>query len=93
VAVDPDVAAVRLEQADQVLQEHRLTRSGGSEQYRDLTGRQRQGDVLPDRLLAEPLGQVLDPDLDAHAVLLTGYPLAAPARRGPAVLNEKPTDE
>ena len=41
-------------------------------------GGQRQGDVLPDRLLAEPLGQVLDPDLDAHAVLLTGYPLAAP---------------
>ncbi len=65
-AVDDDRAVLRLEQADERLEEDRLAGAGRAEQHGDLTRGQREGDVLPDRLAAEPLGEVLDLDLDTH---------------------------
>src|SRR6266542_6584428 len=43
-----------------------IARAGRAEQHADLTGRQRQRDVTPDRLLAKRLGQALDDHLGAH---------------------------
>ncbi len=66
-ALDDDRARVRAEQPDQGLEQHGLAGAGRSEQDRDLPRRQRQGDVAPDVLATEALGQPLDRDLDAHA--------------------------
>ena len=65
-ALDHDAALVGLEQADDGLEEHRLAGAGGAEHDADLAGGDGEGDVAPDELLAEALGQVLDLDLDAH---------------------------
>ncbi len=67
LAVDPDVTTVGHEQPDQVLEEDGLAGAGGPEQHADLTGWQRQGDILPDQRLAEALRQALDLDFDTHA--------------------------
>ncbi len=65
-ALDDDRAPVGLEQADQRLEQDGLARAGRAEHHADLTGGDRQGDVAPDELLAEGLGQSLDLDLHAH---------------------------
>ena len=67
-ALDDDRALVGLEQADQGLQEHRLAGAGRTEHHADLAGRDRQGHVTPDQLLAERLAQVVDLDLHTHDV-------------------------
>src|SRR4051812_48051996 len=61
-----DRPALGLEQPHQRLQEDRLAGAGRAEHHRDLTGRQRQGDIAPDVLAAEGLGQTLDVHRDAH---------------------------
>src|SRR4051812_20530270 len=65
-ALDHDAALVRLEQADDGLEEDGLAGPGRAEHDADLAGRDGEGDVAPDQLLAETLGQVLDLDLDTH---------------------------
>ena len=60
--------ALGLQQPDQGLQEDRLAGAGRAEHHGDLAGRQGEGDVAPDVLAAEGLGQPLDLHLDAHAV-------------------------
>ena len=64
---DDDRALVRLEQADQRLQEDRLAGARRAEQDGHLTRRQGQRDVAPDPLLAERLGQVADCYFDTHS--------------------------
>jgi hypothetical protein len=65
-AVDDDRAALRLEQADQRLEEHRLAGARGAQQHGDLPRREGERDVAPDVLAAEGLGQPLDLDRDPH---------------------------
>ena len=65
-ALDEDRALVGLEQADEGLEEHGLAGAGRAEHHADLARGDRQGDVAPDELLAERLGEVLDLDLDTH---------------------------
>ena len=66
-AVDDDLAALGAQQADQRLQEHRLTGTGRAEQHADLTGGDLDRDVFPDSLGPEGLGQSLNLNSDAHA--------------------------
>ena len=65
-ALDEDRALVGLEQADERLEEDRLAGARRTEHHADLAGRDRQGHVAPDQLLAEGLGEVVDLDLDTH---------------------------
>ena len=65
-----DVALVGLEQTDQRLEEDRLAGAGRAEHHADLAGGDGEGDVAPDELLAEGLGQSVDLDLDAHGSAL-----------------------
>jgi hypothetical protein len=65
-ALDDDRAAVGLEQADEGLEEDGLAGAGRTEHHADLAGGDREGDVTPDELLAERLGEVVDLDLDTH---------------------------
>jgi hypothetical protein len=74
--VDQDPAGIGLEQADQTFQEDRFPGTGRPEHDTDLTGRQRERDVLPDPLVAKRLREVLDDDLDSqHTPPLVPRPL------------------
>src|SRR5690606_5833192 len=66
---DVDRAPLRPQQADQGLQEDRLTRARGTEQRADLARGNGERDILPNALRAEGLGQAFCSDLDAHANL------------------------
>src|SRR4029079_7480072 len=81
-ALDHDAAPVGLEQTDQRLEEHRLAGAGRAEHDRDLAGRDGEGDVAPDQLLAEGLREVGDLDLRTHTDPLPS-PVAAAVPRAP----------
>ena len=66
-AVDDDLAALRPKQADQRLEEHRLTGTGRAKEHADLTGGDLHGDVFPDSLGPERLSQSFNLDSNAHA--------------------------
>ena len=65
-AVDDDRAGVGADQADQGLEEDRLAGAGRAEHHRDLPRGEGEGDVVPDELAPEPLGQAAHRDLDTH---------------------------
>ena len=65
-AVDDDRAALRAQQADQRLQEHRLTGTRRAQQHADFTLGNRQRDVFPDLRCTERFAQSSHVDLDAH---------------------------
>jgi hypothetical protein len=93
--VDDDGSPLGLEQPDQGLEEHRLAGAGGPQEHRDLARGQRQGDVAPDVLTPEGLGQALDLDCDAHdrPPLRSGCAGSPPhrVRRAPAVCGSPET--
>jgi hypothetical protein len=79
--LDDDRPPLGLEQPDQRLEEHRLARAGGAEHHRDLTAREREGDVAPDVLAAEGLRQPFDLYRHAHVHLPELRRPCRPARR------------
>ena len=81
--VEDDRAPLRLQQADERLQEHRLAGTRGAEEHRDLPRRQRERDIAPDVLAAEGFRQTLDLDCDAHdrLALRSGFIAGSPPRR------------
>src|SRR5690606_4392976 len=66
---DEDRTTLRPQQADQRLQEHRLTRARGAQQSTHLTGGNRKRDILPNTLRTEGLRHAPCSDLDAPAHL------------------------
>ena len=76
VAVDPDLAAVGLEQAHDVLEEHALARSRRAEHHGDLALRDVAGQTLPDGLRPEGLGQVPEGDLRVGRAVARSVPVA-----------------
>ena len=82
-AVDDDLAALGAQQADQRLEEHRLTGTGRAEQHADLTGGDLQRHVLKDSLGSERLSQPLDLNSNAHA--RSFRPHRCPLARRPVV--------
>ncbi len=69
-AVDHHPAAVRPDQADQRLQEHRLAGAGGTEHDAHLAGRQGERDITPHDMAPEGLGQPFHDHLGAHLTSL-----------------------
>src|SRR5680860_119112 len=65
-AFDGDAALVRLEEADDGLEQNRLAHSRGAGHDADFTCRDGQRDTCPDEVLAKGLAQILDLDFDAH---------------------------
>ena len=80
LVVDPDLAVIGLEQSDQVLQEHRFTRSRRAQHQGDLALGDVEGDVFEDGLGAERLRELADADL---GLMFSG---AAPGVLGHAVV-------
>src|SRR6266536_395628 len=66
-AVDPDLAALELQQAHDVLEEHGLACAEGPEHEGDLPLGDVAGDVLEDGLRSERLRQAADRDLDSRS--------------------------
>ncbi len=64
LAVDPDLAALGLQQAHDVLEEHRFARARWAEHQRDLALGDVARDVVEDRLGPERLREAPDRDLD-----------------------------
>jgi hypothetical protein len=58
---------LRAQQPDQGLQEHRFTGTRRTEQHADLARWNVEGDVFPDSLGPEGLGQPLNLNANAHA--------------------------
>jgi hypothetical protein len=63
LVADPDLASVRLQQPDEVLEEDGLPGSGGAEQQGYVAFGHVEGDVFEDGLRAERLRQSADADL------------------------------
>ena len=80
-AVDDDLAALRAQQPDQRLEEHRLAGTRRAQQHADLAGGDVHGDVFPDSLGTEGLGQSLNLDANAHAKSFRLRPAPPPASR------------
>ena len=62
LAVDEDLAAVRLEQAEDQPQDRRLAGAAGAEEDLRVPGLQREADVVEDDLLVEGQAHVIEDD-------------------------------
>src|ERR1700722_5182277 len=72
-AVDDDAAALRAQQADQRLQEHRLAGTRRAQEHAYLTRRDLERDIFPDSLGTEGFRQSLNLNSDAHAFSFRRY--------------------